>query len=188
MFCVHEVRNLLRASNFRTPARPAGFENFWLWSIGGNGSLPRHARSTPGSKTPIGRLGMSAGGQEERFDCQPMTSDLPDQRTFSEPAGMSQGDKLRHQLERGCAVLGGARALLLLTSASGAAPSSTREQQTGNEITASHSITSSARMSSEGGIVKPSALAVLKLMIRRNLLGCSTGISAGLAPFRISAT
>jgi hypothetical protein len=31
---MHEVRNLLRASNFRTPARPAGFENFRLWSIG----------------------------------------------------------------------------------------------------------------------------------------------------------
>src|SRR5450631_3337339 len=130
VFCSRGAK-FVASSNFRTPARPAGFENFWLWSIGGNGSLPRHARSTPGSKTPIGRLGMSAGGQEERFDCQPMTSDLPDQRTFSEPAGMSQGDKLRHQLERGCAVLGGARALLLLTSASGA-----------------------------GGIVKPSALAV----------------------------
>ena len=33
MFCVHEMRNLLRAGNFRTPARPAGFENFWLWSV-----------------------------------------------------------------------------------------------------------------------------------------------------------
>ena len=47
---MHEVRNLLRASNFRTPARPAGFENFWLWSIGGSGSLLRHVRSTPGSR------------------------------------------------------------------------------------------------------------------------------------------
>jgi integrase len=31
MIYVHEVRSLLRVSNFRTPARPAGFENFWLW-------------------------------------------------------------------------------------------------------------------------------------------------------------
>ena len=45
-----EVRNLLRASNFRTPARPAGFENFRLWSIGGSGGLLRHVRSTPGSR------------------------------------------------------------------------------------------------------------------------------------------
>jgi len=30
MFYAHEVRNLLRNGNFRTPARPAGFENFKL--------------------------------------------------------------------------------------------------------------------------------------------------------------
>jgi hypothetical protein len=48
---VHEGRDLLRASNFRTPARPAGFENFWLWSIGGSGSLLRHVRSTPEADT-----------------------------------------------------------------------------------------------------------------------------------------
>ena len=47
---MHEVRNLLRASNFRTPARRAGFENFRLWSIGGSGGLLRHVRSTPGSR------------------------------------------------------------------------------------------------------------------------------------------
>ena len=47
MFYVHEVWNLLRASNFRTPAQPVGFENFRLWSIGGSGRLLRHVRSTP---------------------------------------------------------------------------------------------------------------------------------------------
>src|ERR1700692_4267537 len=57
MFYVHKVRNLLRAGNFRTPARPAGFENFWLWSIGGSGSLLRYVRSAPqseGSACPLG--------------------------------------------------------------------------------------------------------------------------------------
>src|SRR5258705_306563 len=49
MFYVHEVRNLLRASNFRTPARPAGFENFRLWSIGGSGRLLRHVRGRDAS-------------------------------------------------------------------------------------------------------------------------------------------
>jgi hypothetical protein len=39
MFYAHEVRNLLRAGNFRTPARPAGFENFKLWSIGGRADM-----------------------------------------------------------------------------------------------------------------------------------------------------
>ena len=51
-----------------------------------------------------------------------------------------------------------------------------------------HSITSSALTSSDCGTVKPSALAVLRLMIRSNFRGCSTGMSAGLAPFRISPT
>src|SRR5262249_23182247 len=49
-------------------------------------------------------------------------------------------------------------------------------------------ITSSARSSSDGGIVRPSALAVLRLMTSSNLVGCSTGKSAGLAPLRILST
>src|SRR5437660_11908049 len=49
-------------------------------------------------------------------------------------------------------------------------------------------ITSSARRSRDGGIVIPSALAVLRLMINSNFVGCSTGRSAGLAPLRILST
>jgi hypothetical protein len=49
-------------------------------------------------------------------------------------------------------------------------------------------ITSSARRSSDGGIVIPRAWAVLRLMISSNVVGCSTGKSAGLAPFRILST
>src|SRR5258705_9514558 len=48
-----------------------------------------------------------------------------------------------------------------------------------------YSITSSAVASSEGGMVRPSAFAVLRLTISSNLVGCSTGRSPGLAPFRI---
>src|SRR5215510_695263 len=51
-----------------------------------------------------------------------------------------------------------------------------------------HSITSSARASSVSGTVRPSALAVLTLMTSSNVLGCSTGISAGFAPRRILST
>src|SRR5262245_48085507 len=47
-----------------------------------------------------------------------------------------------------------------------------------------HSITSSARASSVGGTSIPSALAVLRLMIRSNLVGCTTGRSLGLSPLR----
>jgi len=51
-----------------------------------------------------------------------------------------------------------------------------------------HSITSSARTSSVGGTVMPSALAVLRLITRSNLVGCSTGSSAGLPPCSILTT
>jgi hypothetical protein len=52
----------------------------------------------------------------------------------------------------------------------------------------SYSITSSARASTAGGIVRPSALAVLRLITNSNLVGCSMGRSPGLAPLRILST
>src|SRR5262245_19507776 len=54
-----------------------------------------------------------------------------------------------------------------------------------DELTAFHSITSSARASSVGGIVRPSLLDVLRLMTRLSLVGCSTDSSPGAAPFKI---
>src|SRR5206468_2523715 len=51
-----------------------------------------------------------------------------------------------------------------------------------------HWITSSARPSTDGGIVRPSAFAVLRLMTSSNFVGCSTGRSAGLVPLRILST
>ena len=51
-----------------------------------------------------------------------------------------------------------------------------------------YSITRSARWSSDGGIVSPSALAVLRLMRSSNFVGCSIGRSAGRAPLRILST
>src|SRR5262245_52339599 len=53
------------------------------------------------------------------------------------------------------------------------------------ELAALHSITSSARASSVGGTSTPSARAVGRLMTNSNLLDCTTGRSAGLAPLRI---
>jgi hypothetical protein len=43
-----------------------------------------------------------------------------------------------------------------------------------------YSITSSARASTVPGMVRPSVLAVLRLMTRSNLVGCSTGNIGGL--------
>jgi hypothetical protein len=50
-----------------------------------------------------------------------------------------------------------------------------------------YSITSSARASSEGGTVRPSALALLRLMASSNLVGNSTGRSLGFSPLRMRA-
>jgi isoquinoline 1-oxidoreductase beta subunit len=51
-----------------------------------------------------------------------------------------------------------------------------------------YSITSSARASSAGGIVRPSVFAVLRLITSSNFVGCWTGNSAGFAPLRILST
>ena len=51
-----------------------------------------------------------------------------------------------------------------------------------------HSITSSARASSDGGTSRPSAFAVLRLKMSSNFVGCSIGRSAGLAPLRMRST
>jgi hypothetical protein len=51
-----------------------------------------------------------------------------------------------------------------------------------------HSISPSACAMRRRGTVSPSALAVLRLITSSNLVGCSTGRSPGLAPFRILST
>jgi hypothetical protein len=62
---------------------------------------------------------------------------------------------------------------------------SCREQM---QQVARYSMTSSARRSSDVGMSRPSALAVLRLMTDLNWVACSTGIPLGLAPLRILST
>src|SRR5262249_61794096 len=57
-----------------------------------------------------------------------------------------------------------------------------------DELAAHHSITSSARASKVAGTSRRRALAVIRLMTRSNLVGCSTGISAAFAPRKILST
>jgi hypothetical protein len=57
-----------------------------------------------------------------------------------------------------------------------------------DERAALHSITSSARASSDGGTSRPSMRAVWALMTSSNLAYCSTGRSVGLAPLRMRPT
>src|ERR1700730_18583459 len=63
-----------------------------------------------------------------------------------------------------------------------------RTRASEERATIHHWITSSARSRSDGGIVSPRALAVLRLMTNSNFVGCSTGRSPGLAPLRILST
>src|SRR4029453_11529118 len=51
-----------------------------------------------------------------------------------------------------------------------------------------HRMISSARTSSDWGIIKPNTVAVLRLITNSHFVGCSTGRSAGLAPLRILST
>ena len=52
----------------------------------------------------------------------------------------------------------------------------------------SYSISSSAMLSKFVGTVRPSVLAVPRLMTSSNFVGCSMGKAAGLAPFKILST
>src|SRR5262249_43886450 len=54
-----------------------------------------------------------------------------------------------------------------------------------DEVAAVHSMTSAARRRNDSGIARPSALAVVRLITRSYLVGCSTGRSPGFAPSRI---
>ena len=60
--------------------------------------------------------------------------------------------------------------------------------ESGKSVIENHLITLSALTSTFGGIVRPICFAVFRLMMNSNLIGCSTGRSAGLAPFRILST
>src|SRR5215472_16764593 len=54
--------------------------------------------------------------------------------------------------------------------------------------TSRYSMTSSARARIDGGIASPNPRAAFKLTIRSNLVGCSTGRSAGFVPLGILST
>ena len=67
-------------------------------------------------------------------------------------------------------------------------PSSSRATEQRDDLTAAaHSITSSARASSNGGTSRPSALAVFRLMTNSKRDDCTTGRSAGFSPLRMRA-
>src|SRR5262249_29438062 len=79
---------------------------------------------------------------------------------------------------------------LALLRARGAPPENRRRCRAGEEREERaplHSITSSARASTVAGTSRPSARAVLRLITSSNLVDCTTGRSAGLAPLSTRA-
>src|SRR5262249_2148277 len=63
-----------------------------------------------------------------------------------------------------------------------------RNTEQRDEVATLHSITSSARSNIDVGILTPLALAVWRFPTSLNVVGVSTGKSAGLAPRRILST
>ena len=64
-------------------------------------------------------------------------------------------------------------------------PRDRRAAEKRNKLAPPHSITSSARATSVGETVRPSALAVLRLMNSSTFVACATGRSVGFSPLRI---
>ena len=69
-----------------------------------------------------------------------------------------------------------------LLAARGKRKSDGRTTKEAEELSALHSITTSAVASSVGDMSRPRALAVLRLITSSNLVGCITGRSVGLSP------
>src|SRR5262249_6920596 len=78
-----------------------------------------------------------------------------------------------------------ARGLARLLRARRQRPRGCRPADERDELAPLHSITSSARPRSGNGIVRPSVLAVLRLMISSTFVDCTTGKSSGFSPLRI---
>src|SRR5215472_3748046 len=108
---------------------------------------------------------MSALGQKQTCALQKAMSALPPIATAK--AEFPQKSCLLYLRKRTCAV----HQECLLWAKSG-------------HRTTFYSITSSARASRGGGTVRPSVLAVLRLIISSYFVGACTGRSAGFSPFR----
>src|SRR5262249_10333429 len=67
-------------------------------------------------------------------------------------------------------------------------PDRTRAADEGDDLASPHMITSSPRNIRDSGIIKPTAVAALRLITSSNLVGNCTGSSPGLAPRRMRST
>jgi hypothetical protein len=116
---------------------------------------------------------MSALGQKQTYAPQKRMSALPPIATTK--ADISNGH-VRFTPESGHVQC---TSLCLLWANSGLMQRSKKDR---------YSITSSARASNVGDTVRPSALAVLRLIASSYLVGACTGRSAGFSPLRMRST
>src|SRR5262249_49208908 len=98
---------------------------------------------------------------------------------FLQPLAQGRNACLSVRIVRTEPYYGDAPHSLALLRARRERPRGRRAAEQRDKIAALHSITSSARASSVGGISRPSALAVLRLMTSSYLVGFCTGRSAG---------
>src|SRR5262249_52358575 len=77
---------------------------------------------------------------------------------------------------------------LALPRASRERPRSRRAAEQRDQLATFHSITSSATASNLSEISRPRVFAVLRLITRSNLVGCTTGKSAGFSPLSTRPT
>ena len=155
-------------------------------TLGGIATPMTSTLSRTNSTASAGNRSMSPFG-ESVLDCDVASLDVPElaqplAKCFS-PSAVTRGRQRREVAYAGDLRLLGVRREQRREEG---------ERQSGDdELTQSkilHSITSSARASTLGGIVSPSPFAVLRLITSSNFVGCSTGRSAGFAPFRILST
>ena len=109
---------------------------------------------------------------------------IPFRHTASRPLIFDHGGSLNLGLLRVQAVLYTAAGCPLI-------PPRAALEQTSRQVALAaldHSITSSARTSTLGGTSRPSALAVLRLIVSSYFVGFCTGSSPGFSPFRMRST
>jgi hypothetical protein len=138
----------------------------------------------PGKRGPTHKFkrGQWAPGGGERRDHS--------EHTFLVRGG--RGPRQVLQNARGGVIIFGAMSALMRFADSTQTWRAVRDVPLSDSCTATkqrrHSIISSARKRSEVGASRPKVFAVFRLKISSNLVGCSTGRSAGLAPLAMRST
>jgi len=170
-----------RRHGLHMPCATTAKEARWFYSEDLSASSPKRPSRTPGN-TPR--------GHERHADRQ---RDRHAHNTFGKSGQIRsqrscRGDRLADHRRRGPAKEPDSWQLARLLRPRRERPRRRSAAEQGDEGAPLHSITSSASASSLSGTVRPSALAVLRLMTSMYLVGNWTGRSAGFSPLRMRST